>query len=69
MPEIDVLLLVSASPSSSLNLSTSSVKEEEEGGKVWTPDRRLWRITFCSLVLFSRSKEGGGSGLGLPTRN
>jgi hypothetical protein len=55
-------LLASAS-SWSLNLRSSRVKEEEveeEGGKVWTPDSRLWRITFCSFVRLNRSGEQGG---------
>jgi hypothetical protein len=59
------MLALFASPASSqsLYLKTSSVKEEvvaEEAGKVWTPERRLCRITFCTLVRLSKSVRGGG---------
>jgi hypothetical protein len=58
--------LPASASSWSLNLRSSRVKEEEEvvveeGGKVWTPDSRLWRITFCSFVRLNRSGDRGGN--------
>jgi hypothetical protein len=54
--------LPASASSWSLNLRSSRVKKEEvveEGGKVWTPDSRLWRITFCSFVRLNRSGDSG----------
>jgi hypothetical protein len=59
----EMAALPASASSWSLNLRSSRVKEEEvveEGGKVWTPDSRLWRITFCSFVRLNRSGDSGG---------